>query len=317
MQALAEGTFPSLLSVKSSEEIGKTKGAFNQLLERMKAAAEFATTLGQGNLRMTYSERFSKDILAQSMIRMQEQLESSNEKQAVINWTNTGTAQLNEILKNDSAADVASIGDQIIKTLVRYMKMNQGALYLLQKDGENAFLKRISTYAYEKKRFIDQKIEIGEGLVGQCYLDATPIIMTEVPKSYIRITSGLGETVPGFIIMIPLIVQGKVMGIMEMASLKTLNDFEVEFLKIISENIASLLANRKSATETLILLNEARDQAQRVATKEKEIQQKSEEMLVIQERMQRDKEELEKEVLLLKQRLSRQVSLIPLALPII
>jgi methyl-accepting chemotaxis protein len=307
MQKLAEGHFPDFLLVRSTEEIGKTKSAFNQLLERMKVATDFATAVGQGNLHAKYSGQFSNDILAQSMIRMQEQLEEANAKQHVINWTTTGVAQLNDILKNDSA-DVKTIGNLILATLANYLNANQGALYLLQETESKEILEVISTYASTKEKLKEQRIEIGEGLVGQCYLDKAPIILTEVPKTYIKITSGLGETIPRFLILMPLLIQGKVMGVLELASLKLFKEYEIDFLKRVSENIAALLSNRKSTAETVRLLNDAREQAQLLSSQAEEIQQNAEEMQAIQDQMSRDKKELENEVDALKAKLANQYS---------
>jgi hypothetical protein len=290
--------------VKSHEEIGKTKTAFNQLLDRMKAATQFASSLGDGHLETHYDNQYADDILARSLIKMRDQLSEAHALQAVENWTNTGLAKMNDVLKSESA-DVAAIADEILSLMVRYVKVNQGALYLLEGEGNDQYLERVATYAYAKRKFIEQRISIGQGLVGQCVLEKSTMILTQLPKDYIRITSGLGEALPGFVVILPLKIQERVMGVLELASFEELKKHEVAFLEKIAENIASLLSSRKTAAVTLQLLNDARLQTQKLAAQEEEIRQNAEEMQAIQEQMLREKLLLEKEVAILRTRVDR------------
>lgn len=257
MQKLAEGIYPEPLLVKSGEEIGLTKVAFNQFLKRLRAAATFAEALGNGNIKADYASEFTGDILANSMIKMRGQLADAHEKQSVANWINTGVASLNDVLKMDTT-DMAVLGNHLLKMLVTYLNANQGALYLAEGDSNHTWFERIATYAYGKKRFLEQRVETGEGLIGQAALEKNMIFITDIPEGYIRITSGLGEAIPGCVVIVPLKRDDQVMGVLELASFKKLQDYEINFLERISENIASLLANRKNAMQTLKLLEEVK-----------------------------------------------------------
>lgn len=293
MKNLADGIFPPALAVKSEDEIGKTKSAFNQLLDRMKAATRFSESLGEGNLKAQYDERFTDDILAQSLVNMQHQLVEANQKQAITNWVNYGSAQLNDILKLESE-QVDIISDKLVNLLVNYLPANQGALYIIHREQDEEYLERIATYAYDKKKFITQRIAIGEGLVGQCVLEKNPIMLTEVPKDYIKITSGLGEATPRFIVIVPLVIHGQVMGVIEFASFEQLEPYKIEFLQKISENIASILLGKKNREETSRLLAEAKVKEQRLIEQEEELRQNAEEMQASQELMQRQLREFER-----------------------
>ena len=257
MQKLAQGIYPEPLVVKSGEEIGLTKVAFNQFLKRMRAAATFAEALGNGNIKAEYASEFTGDILANSMIKMREQLADAHEKQAVANWVNNGVASLNDVLKMDTS-DMAMLGNHLLKVLVTYLNANQGALYLAEGEDTHTWFERIATYAYGKKRFTEQRIEAGEGLIGQAALEKNIVFMTDLPDNYIRITSGLGEAVPACIVIVPLKRDDQVMGVLELAALKKFQDHEISFLERISENIASLLSNRRNAMQTLKLLEEVK-----------------------------------------------------------
>jgi HAMP domain-containing protein/putative methionine-R-sulfoxide reductase with GAF domain len=305
MQKLAEGLFPAPLVIKSQEEIGQTKSAFNQMLERMKAATQFAESLGQGNLKAEYASSYADDILARALINMQSRLSEASEKEAIVSWANSGIAKLNDILKNESHS-IEVLGDDIIRLVINYLHANQGALYLL--DDKKEYLERISTYAYSKKKYIEQKIPLGQGLVGQAVLEGSAVVMTEVPQDFVRITSGLGEAVPGFLVIVPLQAQDQVIGALEIASFRKFEKHEVQFLERLSENIASILNSRRTAAHTSMLLKEAQEQTQRLISQEEEIRQNAEEMQAIQEQLEREKKMMEEEILSLRKQLKASYS---------
>lgn len=298
IQMLAEGTFPEKLIVKTTEEIGQTKIALNLFLDRLQAATIFAHQLGDGNLRIEYESRFSNDVLAKSIIQMQQKLKEADERQTKINWVNEGAAQFSEIIKNE-AEDISKLGDKIISFMVKYLDVNQGALYII----EDEKLKRISTYAYGKKRYIDQTIEIGQGLVGQCAIEKQTIYLKQIPSEYVKISSGLGEATPNNVIIIPILLRDQMLGVLELASFKVLEQFRVKFIENITENIASLIFNKQSASQTQKLLNESQERAEILAQQEEEMRQNAEELQATQEEMTRQKQELEREIVKLKRRL--------------
>ncbi|MGC4021394.1 MAG: HAMP domain-containing protein [Cyclobacteriaceae bacterium] len=150
MSQLASGNFPPPLEVHTQEEIGQTKIAINHFLDRMKSASSYAEKLGNGMLNAAYDQRFESDVLAKALIHMQQKLNEAEKIQTKINWHNEGTARFNELLKNDTG-NIRKLGDDILKMLVQHIQANQAALYIVNEE-EKCF-ERISTYAYDKKRF--------------------------------------------------------------------------------------------------------------------------------------------------------------------
>jgi putative methionine-R-sulfoxide reductase with GAF domain len=229
---------------------------------------------------------------------MQQKLKEADERQTKINWVNEGAAQFSEIIKNE-AEDISKLGDKIISFMMKYLDVNQGALYII----EDEKLKRISTYAYGKKRYIDQTIEIGQGLVGQCAIEKQTIYLKQIPSEYVKISSGLGEATPNNVIIIPILLRDQMLGVLELASFKVLEEFRVKFIENITENIASLIFNKQSASQTQKLLNESQERAEILAQQEEEMRQNAEELQATQEEMTRQKQELEREIVKLKRRL--------------
>ena len=298
MQSLANGIFPDKLEILTTEEIGQTKIALNHFLERLHAATSFALKMGDGELNSTYDDRFNNDVLAKSIIQMQQKLKEAEEKQSKINWVNVGAAKFTEIIKNESE-DIASLGDKILALLIKYLNVNQGALYVIQDDK----LQRVSTYAFGKKKFQEDSIEIGQGLVGQCALEGNTIILKEIPRDYVKITSGLGEATPKNVIIVPIKWRDEILGIVELASFEVLEQFKIEFIERISENIASLIFNKQNASRTQILLKQSQERAEILSQQEEEMRQNAEELQATQEEMERQKMELELEITKLKSQL--------------
>lgn len=301
MATLADGKFPKPLLVRTKEEIGETKKAFNQMLERIKVASTFAESLGSGQLDLQYDEAYKNDVLAKSIIAMQQKLNESEKTQAKINWTNEGAAQFNEIIKNENV-EVTMLGDKILKQLINYVKANQGAMYLVNETDNS--LERIATYAYGKKKFINDKQPVENGLLGQCYLEKSSIYLKEVPTDYVNITSGLGEATPSTILITPLKSQEKVVGLIELASFSTFEKHELDFVEKMSESIASILLSRQIADRTSNLLEQAKQREQELMQREEELKQNAEELVATQEEMQRQRRELEREIKMLRSKLS-------------
>jgi putative methionine-R-sulfoxide reductase with GAF domain len=299
MTQLANGLFPSPLRVTTLEEIGQTKIAINQFLDRLKVATDFAGRLGNGELHSTYDNRYNNDVFAQALITMQQKLYDAEQAQAKINWTNKGLAIFNEVANNDTE-DLATIGDKITKLLVQYLQANQGALYITNSTHQT--FSRLSTFAYGKKKFIEDEIPFGNGLIGQCALEQQTLLLKEIPADYVKITSGLGSALPSNIVIAPLLIRGEVMGVLELASFELFENHHITFIEKIAESIAFILVNRQSAEQTKILLAEAEAKTKELLVREEQIRQNSEELLATQEEMERQRDEMQREIKLLREK---------------
>ncbi|HCW08126.1 MAG TPA: hypothetical protein DGG95_12265 [Cytophagales bacterium] len=301
MTQLAAGTFPPALTVKSQEEIGQTKIAINHFLERIQIATSFAEKLGSGELKATYDARFGSDVLAKALVNMQLKLSEAEAIQSKINWTNEGTARFNELLK-DNTEDLGQLGDRILKTLVTHIQANQAALYVIN-DEEQCF-ERISTYAYGKKRFEGMKMNLSDGLIAQCAKERETIFLKEIPKDYVKITSGLGEATPRNILIVPLKHRNEISGVIEIASFQFFKEEQIAFVEKMAETIAAFISNQQSSLKTKKLLTESKAKAEHLSMQEEELRQSTEELQATQEEMNRQRAELEAEIKDLKRKLN-------------
>jgi PAS domain S-box-containing protein len=174
----------------------------------------------------------------------------------------------------------------VISSLAKYLGANQAAFFILE---ENEVLKMSATYAYDRRKFNDgdTDISIEDGLLGQCVTEKELIHIAQVPKNYVKITSGLGEATPKSLVMVPLIYREQVYGVIEIASLKDFEPEHLEFIQKSSEEIASELAALQIHTDTQKLLKQAQEQATQLSSNEEELKQNMEEMQATQEEMRR------------------------------
>ncbi len=130
-------------------------------------------------------------------------------------------------------------------------------------------------------------MEIGQGLLGQCVLEEATIHLREIPQGYIDITSGLGESTPTSLLIVPLKVNENVYGVLEIASFNKFKPNEIEFVERLSETVASTLANVQSTQTTKSLLEESQLYAEQLSAQEEEMRQNMEELAATQEEMGR------------------------------
>lgn len=302
------------------DEIGDISRSLLQLSVGLNKTISFANEIGNGNLEMNFSALSEKDELGKSLIQMRNSLKTASEEAKIRqaedqkrNWVTQGQAQFAELLRANTA-NTKDLSFNIISGLVKYLGINQGGLFLLNdEDPKEPYLELMACYAYDRRKFLDKKVHIGEGLAGTCFVEKKPIYMTRVPQDYIRITSGLGGDNPGVILIVPMKINEDVLGVLELASFKPLEKYQIEFVEKVGEIIASTISNVKIHQQTERLLGKSQEQAEMMHAQEEEMRQNMEELNATQEAMAyKDQEnqtriaELEAEIEVLKQQLSQQ-----------
>ena len=195
----------------TGDEIEEMSKALNTSIIELNKKTDFANQIGLGNLNHEFNLVSDEDELGQALINMRNSLTTARteeEKRKIEDekrrWTNEGLAKFADILRQNNN-DLEKLSTEIIKNLVYYLGANQGGLFLLNDDDKNnVYLKLISAFAYDYKKFIERTIELGDGLVGTCAVEKETIYMTDIPQDYISITSGLGGASPDSLLIVPL-----------------------------------------------------------------------------------------------------------------
>jgi PAS domain S-box-containing protein len=287
---------------KLAEDVEETRDEMNQVIlaaaklnENLQAASHFARQIGEGNFSSDFRPASEEDTLGNALVNMRDRLQKVAEEDKRRNWTTTGLAQMGDILRKENK-DASELYINIVRFIIKYLNANQGGLFLLnEEEGEEACLELVACYAYERQKFIQKRLMIGEGLIGQAYVEKDTILLTEVPQDYVAITSGLGDANPRCILIVPLKVNEDVTGVLEIASFKLLEDYQVEFVEKLAESIASTISSVKVAFRTSQLLEETRQQTEEMRAQEEEMRQNNEELQATQEEMQRKSREAEEQ----------------------
>jgi len=279
----------------SNDEIGEMAVAMDNLVNGLKGTTLFAENIGSGNYQSDFKPLSEHDVLGNALINMRNNLSQVAEDDKKRNWATEGMAKFGEILRTNNT-DLAKLADEIISSLVKYLKANQGAIYIIddadETEGEPTMSMK-ACYAWDKKKFLNHKIHRGEGIAGQAWQEGDIIYLTEVPQDYIRIVSGLGDANPTSVLIVPLKVNDQIFGVVEIASFNVFQDYEMEFVQKIAESIASTISSVKVNARTQHLLEESQELTEQMRAQEEEMRQNMEELQATQEEMQRSQSETE------------------------
>jgi HAMP domain-containing protein len=274
-------------NTERSDEIGEMARAISDMVDGVKLKVDFASKIGKGEYDTYFKLLSNDDIMGKSLMMMRDDLQKASEEDKRRTWAAEGFAKFADILRN-SDSDGQKFMDDLIASLVKYVKANQGAIFILNDNHQDRlFLEMKACYAYERKKFLNKQIDVGEGLLGQAYLEKDVIYLTDIPEEYINITSGLGQGNPKSILIAPLKFDDKVLGIIEIASFNEFEEHVIQFVEKLGESIASSLSVNKRNEETFELLTQSQQQTEMMRAQEEEMRQNMEELQAIQEEMSR------------------------------
>lgn len=235
-------------------------------------------TLEKENLEKNITER-TRELQLQH-----DQLIKHQEKEKEQSWINNGMSIINDILA-DNKNDFKALSSKVLSQLIKYVRATLGVFYMLSDDDEaEPYLELIADYGCSNNIRKDKaKIHVTTGIVGVSYTENRLMVVNDVPENFIKIESGLGESQPEALLIIPLSIDEKVFGIIEIASFNRFTDLEIEFAKRIAFNIANNLNNIRMNENSSELIEKFKVQAQLMQEKEEEMRQNLEEMEAIRE----------------------------------
>jgi hypothetical protein len=231
-------------------------------IQNFKKANTFITNIATGNYTAEWetlnntNHSLNESNLAGNLIRMRDHLNDSKLSNEKREWSVSGLAKLITLIQNQR--DIRELGDSVVKYIVQYTRSNQACLFVVpvQLNNDAEHLELVSCYAWDRKRYINMTITKHEGLTGQCWYEAEPIFLTQVPEDYIQIASGLGNTLPRCVYIAPIKMNNIVYGVLELASLHRFEEFEIEFINKACESIAARIFAVRMTEKTDLLLSQ-------------------------------------------------------------
>jgi methyl-accepting chemotaxis protein len=279
------------LSINTNDEIGEMAEALNTSIDGLTQKVHFASNIERGILDSDYQVLSSSDVLGKALLDMRnsiskaakgEELRKAEDEKR--RWANEGLAKFSEILRqNNDKMEVLS--KSIIRELVYALDANQAGLFLLNDDDDDndPHFELTASFAYNRFKYKQKKVLLGEGLIGACAIEKKTVYLTEIPNGYIEITSGLGKSNPNALIIVPLLIEEKVLGVIEVASFNNFEPYQIEFIEKLAQSIASTIISVKTNIKTSHLLAKTQQQAEEMAAQEEEMRQNMEELQATQE----------------------------------
>ncbi|CBN54296.1 MULTISPECIES: HAMP domain-containing protein [Kamptonema] len=283
------------------------------LTTQVRAIAEVAIAVTKGDLTRSISVAAEGEvaIVKDNINQMIANLRETTQKNTEQDWLKTNLAKFTRMLQGQR--DLETVSKLILSELTPLVSAQHGVFFMMDSVEHDPFLKLLSTYAYRERKNLGNKFNLGEGLVGQCALEKERILLTEVPDNYVKISSGLGESTPLNVVVLPVLFEGQVTAVIELASFRRFSEIHLTFLDQLTESIAIVLNTIAASMRTEELLKQSQSLAEELQAQQKELTETnkrleqqaqslraSEELLKSQqEELQQTNEELEEKAELL------------------
>ncbi len=252
------------------------------LTTQVRAIAEVATAVTKGDLTrsITVAARGEVAVLKDNINEMIRNLKDTTIKNNEQDWLKTNLAKFSRMLQGQK--DMLAVGKLILSELAPVVTAQQGVFYTVDspKDDsvEESRLKLLASYAFTDDHGIEYKL--GQGLVGQCAVERRKILLANIPPDYIKIASGLGEATPRNILVLPVLFEGQVKGVIELASFESFSPTHEVFLDQLMESIGIVLNTIEANMRTEDLLKQSQSLARELQNRQQELQKTNQELEV-------------------------------------
>ncbi|MCS0587775.1 HAMP domain-containing protein [Massilia norwichensis] len=245
------------------------------LTNQMRAIGEVATAVTRGDLSRSIQveARGEMSYLKDNINEMIRNLKETTQKNAQQDWLKTNLARFTRLLQGQR--DLQAVTKLILSELAPLITAHHGVFYMMDSEGNDARLRLIASYGYRSSRKLPTSFLPGEGLVGQCALEKTRIWLTDVPRDYIQVSSGLGAAPPTNIVVLPILFEQQVKAVIEIASLDRFTETHLSFLDQLMESIGVVLNTIEANSRTESLLTQSQSLAQELQQTNQELAEKA------------------------------------------
>ena len=243
------------------------------LTNQVRAIADVATAVTEGDLTRQVGVQASGEVavLKDKLNEMIRNLRETTRQNTEQDWLKTNLERFARMLQGQR--DLDTVSAMILSELAPLLSAQHGVFYTLVdlEDGGEPVLQYRAGYGFSERKHLANQFRIGEGLVGQCAKEKQRILLTDVPGDYVRINSGLGESTPLNIIVLPILFEGSVRAVVELASFNRFSATHQAFLDELTESIGLVLNTIEANTLTENLLKQSQSQAQELQSRQEDL----------------------------------------------
>jgi HAMP domain-containing protein/CheY-like chemotaxis protein/signal transduction histidine kinase len=245
------------------------------LTSQVRAIAEVATAVTKGDLTRSIQVEARGEVaeLKDNINTMIDNLRLTTDQNTEQDWLKTNLARFTNMLQGQR--DLAAVGRMLLSELAPLVGAQNGVIYLVEPEGS---LHQLSAYADSPTSGHPERLMPGQGLVGQCATDARRLLLTQMPDNVVPITSGLFQALPKNLIVLPVLFEGQVKAVIELASLGSFTDLQTSFLEQLTASIGIVLNSIEATVQTEGLLTQSQQLAGELQTQQRELQQTNEQL---------------------------------------
>ncbi|MBF0352625.1 MAG: response regulator [SAR324 cluster bacterium] len=270
-QQVAQGDFNIRIQSESRDETGQLLNAMQEMVDRLREMTNIAIAVTQGNYESSVRVRSDKDLLGMALNKMLNNLHTLSEENQKQHWLDQGRAELYEAMRAGHTSEI--LAQDMIDFLVPSIGGQIGAVYLNHQD----VMRLTASYGYPCE-IMKQSFMLGEGLVGQVAKTQKTLQIDEIPADYVRIESGLGNMVPGSIVLIPFVYERQTVAVMEICFSRQPHEDRLKLLDLVSHHIAIKFIAAETRSKMMKLLEETQHQAEVLQAQQEELQVSNEEL---------------------------------------
>jgi CheY-like chemotaxis protein/HAMP domain-containing protein len=248
------------------------------LTTQVRSIAEVATAVTKGDLTRSIQVDASGEVadLKDYINAMIGNLRATTARNTEQDWLKTNLAKFSGMMQGQR--DLLTLAQTLLSELAPLVNAQQGVMYLIDSADGKLCLRQLVGYADQHHSGAPRRYAMGEGLVGQCAVERQRLLLTDVPADSIQVSSGLLSAHPRNVIVLPVLFEGQVKAVIELASLTEFTPTHVAFLEQLTGSIGIVLNTIEASMRTEGLLTQSQQLAAELQAQQKELQQTNEEL---------------------------------------
>ena len=251
------------------------------LTTQVRAIGEVATAVTKGDLTRSIQvvARGEVAVLKDNINQMIRNLKETTEHNTEQDWLKTNLARLTRMLQGQR--DIITVARMLLSELAPLVASQHAVLYLMEGQGQHGAgfrLRLLASYGYQARKNLSREWALGEGVVGQAAFERQRILIANVPDDYVQIVSGLGQAAPRNIVVLPILFEGQVKAVIELAAFERFQAIHLNFLDQLAEGLGIVFNSIETASSTEALLQQSQSLAGELKTQQDELQKTNAEL---------------------------------------
>ena len=267
-----------------NKDFQEINNSYTELKSEINRKNTYINQILNKDFDFTFQEFTENDILNNSIkklkvnlqkdaIKSQELRETENQQK----WLTTGLATISDIMRQNTE-HLTELTEKVLKNIIEYLDIAQGAFYIFIDKPKEKYLQLSVSYAYGKEKTKKKKIQLYQGLLGTVAVEKKYLYFEKIPDDYIYLSTGYGYSKPRSLIIFPLVVEGKLYGVIELASIDLFPQYKIDFLLKLSYDIALTISYVEINEQTSKLLEQTKLQADEHEQTEEKLRKEQQEM---------------------------------------